>query len=111
MADTPDLSFLQAQQKQILDEIREHRETNQELGRTLRALNDTLVSMGRTLSNIDRRISDTKDELETTIRMELVGHRNLTEDVIDGRIRERDRRLIEEMTRLFDGRYAPKEKV
>lgn len=111
MADVPDLGFLQAQEQQILDDIREHRASNQELARTLRALNDTLVSMGRTLSNLDRRISDSKDELQTTIRMELVGHRNVTENLIEARMREHDRNLVEEMTRLFDGRYAPKEKV
>jgi hypothetical protein len=57
----------------VLAEARQSREGQQDLARTLRALNDTLLSMNRTMPAIDRRLSDVKDDLETTIRMELVG--------------------------------------
>jgi predicted component of type VI protein secretion system len=42
--------------ERMLRESRDIRDGQQELGRTLRALNDTLVSITRTRSNLDRRI-------------------------------------------------------
>jgi hypothetical protein len=82
MADDVSLEFLQRQQLQVLEEMRALRE---DLGKSLRLLTDTQISIGRTLSALDRRLSDVKDELETTIKMELVGHRNVTEDALDRR--------------------------
>lgn len=105
--ETVSLEFVGRKMDMVLAETRQSRESQQELARTLRALNDTLISMNRTMSGLDRRLSDVKDELETTIRMELVGHRNVTED----KIAQSRELMIEALTRVFDERYAPKEKA
>ncbi len=102
--DTVSLEFIGRKLDQVLAETRQSREGQQDLARTLRMLNDTLVSMNRTMSGLDRRLSDVKDELETTIRMELVGHRNVTDD----KIAESRETMIATLTRIFDERYAPK---
>ena len=81
-SDTTSLEFLQRQQVELLKEMRAMRE---DLGQSFRLLTDTRISIGRTLSGLDRRISEVKDDLETTLRMELVGHRNSTGDDIDRR--------------------------
>lgn len=103
--DTVSLEFINRKMDAVLGETRQSREGQQDLARALRALNDTLVSMNRTMSTLDRRLSDVKDDLETTIRMELVGHRAVTDDKIQNGQTE----MIEKLTRLFDDRYAPKE--
>jgi Mg2+ and Co2+ transporter CorA len=101
------LEFIGRKMDAVLAEARQSREGQQDLARTLRALNDTLLSMNRTMSAIDRRLSDVKDDLETTIRMELVGHRAVTDDKIENGQAE----MVEKLTRLFDERDAPKEKT
>jgi hypothetical protein len=104
--ETVSLEFISRKMDAVLAETRQSREGQQDLALTLRALNDTLVSMNRTISALDKRLSDVKDDLETTIRMELVGHRAVTDD----RIESSQAGMIERLTRLFDDRYAPKEK-
>ena len=85
MSDTDNISleFLARGMERMLRENRDIRDGQQELGGTSRALNETLVSINQTLSNLDRRISDVKDDLETTVKMEGIGLRNHLDDRID----------------------------
>lgn len=99
------LEFIQRQQLDILTEMRALRE---DFAKSFRLMTDTQISIGRTLSALDRRLSEVKDDLETTLRMELVGHRNATDDMVDKSLGEREADLIRTMTELFDQRYAPK---
>lgn len=99
------LEFMQQQQLQILNEMKALRE---DLGKSLRLLTDTQIAIGRTLSALDRRLSEVKDDLETTIRMELVGHRNVTSDEIEKRAQTLRAEMVSTLTRIFDERYAPK---
>lgn len=108
MAQEASLEFIQQQQLHVLEEMRALRE---DLGKSLRLLTDTQVSIGRTLSSLDRRISDVKDDLETTIKMELVGHRNGTNEDIQARSERLREDMIRQMTELFDRRYAPRDNV
>ena len=105
--DTVSLEFIGRKMDAVLAEARQSREGQQDLARTLRARNDTLVSMNRTMSALDRRLSEVKDELETTIRMELVGHRNVT----DEKLEQSQTSMVDTLTRIFDDRYAPKERT
>ena len=106
MAEEASLEFLQRQQLDLLNEMRSLRE---DLGKSFRLMTDTQISIGRTLSALDRRISEVKDELETTIRMELVGHRNVTGDQMEKRAEELRAEMISSLTEVFDRRYAPKQ--
>ena len=54
--DTVSLEFIGRKLDQVLVETRQSREGQQDLTRTLRMLNDTLVSMNRTMSGLDRRL-------------------------------------------------------
>jgi len=103
--ETTSLEFLQRQQLELLKEMRAMRE---DLGQSFRLLTDTQISIGRTLSGLDRRLSEVKDDLETTLRMELVGHRNSTGDDIDRRADALRDELLTTLTQIFDERYAPK---
>jgi hypothetical protein len=106
MADQVSLEFLQRQQLDLITEIRGLRA---DLAQSFRLLTDTQVSIGRTLSALDRRMSEVKDDLETTIRMELVGHRNVTSDMVERQGHEVREELLRTMTEIFDKRYAPRE--
>jgi predicted nucleic acid-binding Zn-ribbon protein len=46
---------------------------HRELRADIRALGDSMLQLSRQISNLDRRISDVKDELEGTIKMEMGG--------------------------------------
>lgn len=48
-------------------------EMHRELRADIRALGESMLQLSRQVSNLDRRISDVKDELEGTIRMEMGG--------------------------------------
>lgn len=84
------------------------RALREDLGKSFRLMTDTQISIGRTLSALDRRLSEVKDDLETTIRMELVGHRNATGDDIERRADSLRDELLTTLTQIFDERYAPK---
>ncbi len=105
MADDPSLEFLQRQQLELLTEMRALRE---DLGKSFRLMTDTQISIGRTLSALDRRLSEVKDEFETTLRMELVGHRNVSADEIEKRAESLRAEMLSTLTEIFDKRYAPK---
>lgn len=46
---------------------------HRELRADIRALGDSMLQLSRQISNLDRRISDVKDELEGTIKIEMGG--------------------------------------
>lgn len=48
-------------------------EMHRELRADIRALGESMLQLSRQVSNLDRRISDVKDELEGTIKMEMGG--------------------------------------
>lgn len=48
-------------------------EMHRELRLDIRALGESLLQLSRQVSNLDRRISDVKDELEGTFKIELGG--------------------------------------
>jgi hypothetical protein len=93
MADEASLEFLQRQQLDLLNEMKSMRE---DLGKSFRLMTDTQISIGRTLSALDRR------------RMELVGHRNVTGEELEKRAEELRAEMLSSLTELFDKRYAPK---
>jgi hypothetical protein len=68
--DTLNLEFLGRQQTAILEEMRDMRK---DFALAYRQITDSQIGIMRTLQALDRRVSDTKDELETTIKMELLG--------------------------------------
>ena len=68
-------------------------EMHRELREDIRALGNSMLQLSRQVSNLDRRISDVKEELESTIKIALVGaFANLEtrlEHLIERRIDER----------------------
>ena len=48
-------------------------EMHRELRADIRSLGDSILQLSRQVSNLDRRVSDVKEELEGTIKMEVGG--------------------------------------
>lgn len=95
----------------LMGKVDEQLSGQQDLAVTLRLLNDTLVSINRSIQALDRRISDTRLDLETTIKMELLGFKHGQEDREYKRLQTFEDELVDRLTHLFDERYAPKQPV
>lgn len=88
MPDTVDLNFLASLSERILNEQRELRSDVADLRRAVLQLIDKAQRHERRFDELERRIVETKDDMELMIRSELMGRMAHFETRMEARFRE-----------------------
>lgn len=88
------LDFLSRKFDQLIDQQRQLRDD-------MRQVLENQVLAQRTVTNLDRRLSDVKDELELTIKMEIGGRLANAETRIEGQTKEYNELVWKVLARVF----------
>lgn len=94
MSDTVDFQFLARKIDQVLDQ---GRRLDQQHLQVLEAL----LLLQKTVVNLDRRMSDVKDELELTIKIELGGRLANMESRVETRAQQGTEDLLNVLAKMF----------